>query len=82
MFGRQVEDFLSGPIGSHLVRKAREQSQLAVDQLKTVDPENAKAVRALQNQVMLADSIAGWLGDVVHEGQVALEALKEDQDAN
>lgn len=64
------------------MRKAREQSQTAIDQLKTVDPENAKAVRALQNQVMLADSIAGWLGDVVHEGQVALEALKEDQDGN
>lgn len=64
------------------MRKAREQSQTAIDQLKTVDPEDAKAVRALQNQVMLADSIAGWLGDVIHEGQAALEALKEDQDGN
>jgi len=77
-----VEDFLSGPIGSLLVSKAREQSRSAIDQLKTVDPEDAKAVRALQNKVMVADSIAGWLGDVVHEGQVALEALKEDQDGN
>lgn len=81
-FGRQVEDFLSGPIGSHLVRKAQEQSQSAIDKLKAVDPEDAKAVRALQNQISVADSIAGWLGDVIHEGQVALEALKEDQDGN
>lgn len=62
--------------------KAREQSRVAVDQLKTVDPEDVKSVRALQNKVMVADSILGWLGDVIHEGQVALEALKEDQDGN
>lgn len=77
-----MEDFISGPIGSHLVRKAREQSQAALDQLKTVDPEDAKTIRALQNTVMVADSIVGWLGDVIHEGQAALEALKEDIDGN
>jgi hypothetical protein len=81
-FGRQVEDFISGPIGAHLVHKAREQSQSAIDQLKTVDPEDAKAVRALQNKVLVAESILGWLGEAIHEGQVALEALKEDHDAN
>lgn len=64
------------------MHKAREQSQLAIDQLKTVDPEDAKAIRALQNKVTVAESILGWLGDVIHEGQVALEALKEDQDGN
>jgi hypothetical protein len=77
-----VEEFLSGPIGGYLVGKARDQSQQAVDRLKTVDPEDAKSVRALQNQVMVADSILGWLGDAIHEGQGALEALKEDQDGN
>lgn len=81
-FGRQVEDFISGPIGSHLVHKAREQAQSAIDQLKTVDPEDSKAIRALQNKVMVAESISGWLGDVIHEGQAALEALKEDHDGN
>jgi hypothetical protein len=81
-FGRQVEEFLNGPIGSHLVAKAREQSQTALDQLKTVNPENVQAVRALQNLVLVSDSILGWLGDAVHEGQAALEALKEDHDGN
>lgn len=77
-----MEDFLNGPIGSHLVRKAREQSQTALDQLKVVDPENAQAVRALQNRVSVSDSLLGWLGDAIHEGQAALEALKEDIDGN
>jgi hypothetical protein len=79
-FGRQVEDFLDGPIGSHLLAKARAQSQEAVEKLKVADPEDVKTIRALQNQALVADSIMGWLGDVIHEGQGALEALKEDQD--
>ena len=77
-----MDDFLNGPIGSHLVAKAREQSKRAIEQLKTVDPENASAIRALQNQVLVSDSILVWLGNAIHEGQVALEALKEDHDAN
>jgi hypothetical protein len=81
-FGRQVEDFLDGPIGQHLLSKARQQAQDAVDKLKIADPEDAKAIRALQNQAQVADSILGWLGDVIHEGQGALEALKEDHDGN
>lgn len=81
-FGRQVEDFLNGHIGQYLVDKARRQSQEALDKLKVTDPEDAKTIRALQNQVQVADSILGWLGDVIHEGQTALEALKEGHDGN
>ena len=77
-FGRQVEDFLEGPIGSYLVKKAEEQSQEAMGKLKVVDPEDPKAVRALQNAVVVADSIMAWLGDAINEGQGALDALKED----
>lgn len=79
-FGRQVEDFLNGPIGSLIVAKARSQIQAAIEKLKKTDPEDAKAIRAHQNEVMVAESITSWLGEAVHEGQVALEALKEDQD--
>ena len=77
-FGRQVEDFCEGPIGQYLLTKARQESQDAADQLKLVDPEDATAVRALQHKARVADSILAWLGDAIHEGQAALEALKED----
>ncbi len=80
-FGRLVEDFLSGPIGSHLVHKAQDEIAEAVEKLKHVDPDDAKAIRALQNKAYVAESIMGWLGDVIHEGQGALEALKEDEHA-
>lgn len=81
-FGRQVEDFLNSPIGAHLVTKAQAQSLDGIEKLKNADPEDAKVIRALQNQVHVADSIMGWLGDAIHEGQGAMDALKEDYDGD
>lgn len=79
-FGRVVEDFLSGPIGSYLVRKADQQSVEAVAKLKIVSAEDSVTIRALQAEIQVADSVMQWLADAVHEGQMALEHLKEESD--
>lgn len=79
-FGRMAEDFLRGPIGLYLVKKAQIQSRDAVEILKTADAEDPKGIRALQTKIQVADSIMGWLGEAIHEGQMALEHLKEDHD--
>jgi hypothetical protein len=79
-FGRIVEDFINGPIGSHLVDKARAQSVAAMEKLKVARPEDTVIIRSLQTEIQVADSIIRWLGEAVHEGHVALAALEEDQD--
>jgi len=79
-FGRMVEDFLQGPIGDFLVKKAQEQSADAMDKLKVAAPEDPNAIRTLQNQIQVAESIIRWLGEAIHEGQMALEHLKEESD--
>jgi len=80
VLGRQVEEFLNGPIGSRLLAKARAQSEAAVEMLKVVSPEDPVAIRALQTKIQVADSIIGWLGDAVHEGEVALAHLEVEND--
>jgi hypothetical protein len=75
-----VEEFLSGPIGTHLLRKADEQTADAVAKLKVVPPEDSVTIRALQTQAQVADSVIQWLAEAVHEGQMALEHLKEESD--
>lgn len=79
-FGCQVEDFLKGPIGDYLIKKAQEQSAQAIEKLKVVSPEDPNAVRTLQNEIQVAESIVRWLGEAVHVGQMALEHLKEEYD--
>lgn len=78
-FGRQVELFLEGDIGSHLLKKASEEIEEAIKQLKEVDPYDARAVQKAQNKVKVAESIAGWLGSAVLEGHEAIEELKHAQ---
>ncbi len=79
-FGRVVEDFLTGPIGSRLIRKADEQTADAVEKLKVVSPEDAVTIRALQSQAQIADLVVQWLAEAVHEGRMASEHLKEESD--
>ena len=72
--------FLESDIGQYLLEKARRESLEAAEKLKTADPEDPKAIRSLQHQARVADSILTWLSDSINEGQGALEALKEEHD--
>lgn len=71
---------MAGPIGSHLIHKADEQAAQAVAKLKVVSPEDVVAIRALQAEIQVADSVVRWLAEAVHAGQMALEHLKEESD--
>jgi hypothetical protein len=76
-----VEDFLNGPIGSHLIEKAKAQSASAVEELKAVSPEDPVAIRAIQTRIQVAETIIRWLGEAVHEGHIALAHLEEENNA-
>jgi len=79
VFGRQVEDFLNSDVGSYLVKCADADIQDGLQKLRTVDPEDPKAVRAAQNKVQVAESIMQWLGDAIQRGHAATELLKEGE---
>jgi hypothetical protein len=79
-FGQMVEDFIKSPIGEFLVKKAQDQSNDAVEKLKVASPEDPISIRAIQTEIQVAESIVQWLCEAIHEGQMALETLKEDND--
>jgi hypothetical protein len=78
IFGKEVEQWLDTRIGAYLVRKAQDEASKALEALAEVDPEDAKAIRALQNKVQVSDSIIGWLGEAVRMGIQATDQLRED----
>lgn len=80
VFGRQVEDFLNGDIGAFLLKRAQADITEGLDELRDVDPEDPKAVRAAQNKVRVAQSIINWLGDVVQQGHQAMAVLNGETD--
>lgn len=80
VFGRQVEDFLNGDIGSYLVKCAQAEIDEGLKALRTVDAEDPKAVRTAQNRVEVAESIMQWLGDAISRGHAAVELLKGEEE--
>lgn len=70
-FGFQAEAFLRSEIGQYLVSRAEDDIANAVESLKTADPEDAHSIRAIQNQIKVAETIQYWLADAITAGENA-----------
>lgn len=75
-FGQQVELFWSSRIGGYLQSRARSMYTAAIQDLKAVDPTDAKSVMRLQNQVWLAEEFERWLTEAMMDGMKSLEILE------
>ena len=75
-FGREVDEFWGSRIGGYLQDRARECYTAAILELKTVDAEDTKKIRHLQNEVWKAEMVEKWLSEVILDGIKALELLE------
>lgn len=67
-FGIEVEAFLNSSLGKYLVQKAETERDAALEKLKVADPDNAKEIRRLQNEVWRAESMQTWLAEAIQTG--------------
>lgn len=79
VFGREVEFFLESDIGVYIKQCAEQDLQSAKDRLVTADPDDAKAIRALQFKAAVASAVMGWLEDAIRSGRQAQEMIQETQ---
>lgn len=74
-FGLDVQQFMNGPIGKRLTARANAVIEQAQEALGTVDAEDPKAIRALQNRITAASYFLEWMGEAVTEGENAEAAF-------
>jgi len=67
-FGLEVEGFLNGTLGRYLISRAEENVEEAVEGLKRADPEDSRAIRALQHQIHVAENVQYWLAEAIQAG--------------
>jgi hypothetical protein len=79
-FGRQVELFWGSRVGGYLRNRAQQVYTEAIQELKAVDPTDAKAVARAQANVWRAESFEQWLTEAMVDGFKALEILEGDDD--
>lgn len=80
-FGKQVELFWGSAIGQYLQARARDQYTACVQELKTVDPTDWRAVAKLQHDLRIAEDFESWLSEAVLDGVKALDLLEGENES-
>lgn len=75
MLGRDAEDFINSDIGRYLLGRAEQEAAEAAELLAKVSPWRRNRIRQLQNEIWRAQSIKGWLAEMVTGGKAAFHAL-------
>lgn len=75
--GLEAEDFLNSELGRHIIQIRDNIIEDCKTKLMHVDPENTKAIRDLQEQIMIANAAIGWLRDTIQEGNEAKYRMEQ-----
>lgn len=78
-FGKEVELFWGSGIGQYLRNRAQECYSEAIQNLKSVDPTDPRAVIKAQNEARVAEMFEQWLSQAVLDGLKALELLEGEE---
>lgn len=78
--GREVVDFLKGPLGRFLLGCAKQEAEDAMHKLRTVSPWRRRRIIELQNEIWRAESFRGWLADLILQGKAAEHSLDEREE--
>ena len=76
--GRDAEEFMKSDIGRYLLGRCQHEIQDAQEKLSVVSPWRRNRIRQLQNEIWRAQSVSGWLAELVSNGRQAEAVLDED----
>ena len=79
VLGRDAEEFLRSDIGRYIVGRCQQEVAEAHALLTTVSPWRRNRIRQLQNQAWRAQSVQGWLVELIQQGRQAEQALSQDE---
>jgi hypothetical protein len=78
-FGIEVEAFMRGPIGEHLLTRLREEAEQALETLKTGDLRDTEKFIEARLIIRRTENIDSWLAGIIQEGWHAENQLKGEE---
>jgi len=75
--GVRVAEFFDGPVGKYLRDKHDTYRAELLETLAHVDPDDPKAIRAVQNRILVIDQIDQWLEEAITQALSAHERLQQ-----
>lgn len=80
VLGKQVQDWLEGPVGSFVMGRCQDRLEYLEQALKTVNPEKPMEVAKLQAEIKHWEGFAGWLGSAIQAGHTAVQIIDGEVD--
>lgn len=74
----QAQAFLSSELGQHIAKMSGDVIDSCTEALKTVDPEDTKEIRRLQNEIRRHETLAPLIMEVIHLGLEAKQQSAEE----
>lgn len=80
MLGEDAKEFLASDVGRYLIGRAEQEAEEAADKLKRISPWRRRRITELQNEIWRAESVRGWLIEMVKAGDSATHALEQQHE--
>ena len=76
--GEAAKLFLQSGLGGYIAKCAAEEVEAATGDLIDVDPNDPKAIAALQMKIKVASTAIMWLTDAMTAGEHAMQQLHDE----
>ena len=76
--GHEAKLFLSSNLGKHIQDRSELEIEIAYQGLESIDPEDTKGIRRLQNIIMVYRNFNQWLVDAAMAGEIAYSEYLEE----
>lgn len=76
--GIEAEQFKSTDLGRYLLARAQDDIVVAFKEWQDADPEDAKAIRAIQNKAQVAESFLNWIDEAIFNGKYAEDEIRSN----
>ncbi len=77
--GLDAQQFLGSKLGRYLVGCAQQEVKQAFVDFKAADPEDKKAITALQNRIWVAERFQQWIAEAIGNGTNAEHQIQQKE---
>jgi hypothetical protein len=81
LIGDEAKKFVESELGQVVIGMAKQEVELALEQLAIVDPEDTNKIRELQGKAKLNRMFNDYLAQLITEGENALQAYIQQKGA-
>lgn len=79
LIGEEARKFVESDLGQKVLLMAREQTESAQEALESVDPEDPKLIRELQNKAKLGRMFNDYLVELISKGEQSIAVFRQEE---